>query len=160
MWTPPNRWTRPIGPLTAVLCLISLTLAGCAAPEPVLDDPTADALSALRYPGRSTYGPDLDIVLTREGSKIRLTNRTARSYTGLQLWLNQQYVQHADRVAIGPNPQMKLATFINRHREPFPTGSFLQPERAKPVISAELYDPVADVRYRVLVRPDNQTLRL
>ena len=136
------------------------TLTGCAQDQPILDDATATALAALRYPGKSEYGPDLDIVVIREGSNIHLTNRTARSYEGMQLWLNQQYVRQADPIAIGDNPPIPLATLVNRHREPFPTGTFFQPDRARAVISAELYDPVGNVRYRLTVQPDNEALRL
>jgi len=137
-----------------------LGLPGCTQDQPTLDDPTAEALASMRYPGKSPYGPDLDIVVSREGSSIHLTNRTARSYQGMQLWLNQQYVQQAQRITIGGNPDIHLATLINRHREHFPTGTFLQPDLAKPVISAELYDPAGNVRYRLTVQPDNQALRL
>ncbi len=137
-----------------------LGLSACTQDLPTLDESTASALSALRYPGKSEYGPDLDIVVVREGSMIRLTNRTARSYEGMELWLNQQYVQQADWIIIGGNPDIHLATLINRHREPFPTGTFLQPDRARPVISVELYDPTGNVRYRLTVQPDNEALRL
>jgi hypothetical protein len=137
-----------------------LGLAGCAQDPPILDDATAQALAALRYPGLSEYGPDLDIIVTREGDAIRLTNRTARRYEGMQLWLNQQYVRQVDQINIGANPDMHLKTFINRHREPFPTGTFLQPDLARSVISAELYDPAGNVRYRLTVQPDNEVLRL
>ena len=148
--------------LFSVLLIVAgpLGLAGCTQAPPTLADPIASALAALRYPGKSPHGPDLDIIVTREGSAIRLTNRTARSYEGMQLWLNQQYVQKPRQVAIGGNQDMQLATFINRHREPFPIGTFLQPDLARPVISAELYDPVGNVRYRLTVQPDNETLRL
>jgi hypothetical protein len=137
-----------------------LCLSGCKKEQPVLDDPTASALSALRYPGKSDYGPDLDIVVVRTAAGMSLTNRTARSYEGMQLWLNQQYVQEADPISIGGNPEIQLATLINRHREPFPVGTFLQPDLGKPVISVELYDPVGNVRYRLTVQPDNEALRL
>lgn len=144
--------------LFIIVCLVMLS--GCEQPPPVVDGPTADALAALRYPGKSEYGPDLDIVVIRDGEHISLTNRTARAYDGMQFWLNQQYVKHVDRIEIGVNPDTQLPTFLNRHRESFPVGSFLQPDLARPVISAELYDPQANVRYRLTVQPDNQTLRL
>ncbi len=143
-----------------LIAAVLFALPGCEQDQPVLDDPTASALSALRYPGKSGYGPDLDIVVIREGPNIRLINRTANSYEGMQLWLNQQYVQQADPITIGDNPQIHLAALINRHREPFPTGTFLQPDLARPVISVELYDPAGDVRYRLTVQPDNEALRL
>jgi hypothetical protein len=150
---------RALPSILLIAAALSL-LSGCRKDQPVLDDPTASALSALRYPGKSDYGPDLDIIVVRQGSSIRLTNRTPRSYQGMQLWLNQQYVQQADTIAIGGNPDIHLATLINRHREPFPIGSFLKPDRARLVISAELYDPAANVRYRLTVQPDNNALRL
>lgn len=146
-----------------LLWLASATLiglSGCEQPPPIVDSPTADALAALRYPGQTEYGPDLDIVVVREDEHIRLTNRTARAYEGMQLWLNQQYVRQVDRIDIGVNPDTQLPTFLNRHHESFPVGSFLQPDQARPVISAELYDPATNVRYRLTVQPDNQSLRL
>lgn len=151
-----------LGALFSVLLVVAsvTALPGCEQDQPVLDDPTAQALAALRYPGLAEYGPDLDIVVTREGSNVRLTNRTAMSYEGMQLWLNQQYVQEAEPIQIGDNPKIHLVTFVNRHREPFPIGTFLQPDRARRVISMELYDPAANVRYRLTVQPDNEALRL
>jgi hypothetical protein len=147
--------------LTLLLLAVGLvSLAGCSQDLPTHDDPTAQALAALRYPGTSPHGPDLDIMVTRRGHSISLTNRTAKHYDGMQLWLNQQYVQETGTVAIGGNPGLHLSLFINGHREPFPIGTFLQPDIARPVISAELYDPVGNVRYRLTVQPDNQTLRL
>jgi hypothetical protein len=156
-----NPMTRRAGWIG--LCMVGFTLlalSGCEQPPPVVDGPTAEALAALRYPGLAEYGPDLDIIVIREGDHISLTNRTARSYTGMQLWLNQQYVSQVESVGIGVNPDQPLAGFLNRHREEFPVGSFLQPDQARPVISAELYDPAANVRYRLTVQPDDQTLHL
>ncbi len=151
---------RPLWLLAWLLCVPVLVMTGCEQPPPVLDGPTAELLSGLRYPGQSEYGPDLDIVVVREGTSIRLTNRTPRRYDGMQLWLNQQYVREVEVLDIGANPGVPLATLINRHREPFPVGTFLQPDLARPVISAELFDPIAGIRYRLTVQPDNQTLKL
>jgi hypothetical protein len=142
------------------LAITLLSILGCEQPPPVVDGPTADALAALRYPGTTEYGPDLDIIVIREDHHISLTNRTARAYEGMQLWLNQQYVSQVERIEIGVNPDTQLPTFLNRHRESFPVGSFLQPDLARPVISAELYDPASNVRYRLTVQPDNESLRL
>ncbi len=153
-----SKYKSLLTPLLIAVGMLAFT--GCQQDQPVLDNSIASALSALRYPGKSEYGPDLDIIVVREGSAIRLTNRTARSYQGMQLWLNQQYVQQAEPIAIGSNPDIPLATLINRHREPFPIGSFLKPDLARPVISVELYDPVGNVRYRLTVQPDNEALRL
>lgn len=158
MNAPISRFRTLLG--LGLIVVTLLASPGCEQDQPVLDDPTAETLSALRYPGLAEYGPDLDVVVTRSGSHIRLINRTATRYEGMQLWLNQQYVQQAQAIEIGDNPQLHLATFINRHREPFPTGTFLQPDRARAVISMELYDPAANVRYRLTVQPDQDALRL
>lgn len=146
--------------MISLLAITFILQSGCEQAPPIVDGPTADALAALRYPGKTEYGPDLDIVVVRDGSHIALTNRTPRSYAGMQLWLNQQYVRNLDTVAIGDNPRIPLGSLLNRHSEPFPVGTFLQPELARPVISAELYDPQANIRYRLTVQPDDQTLRL
>lgn len=146
--------------LSGLLAVTLMLIVGCEQAPPVVDGPTADALAALRYPGKTGYGPDLDIVVVRDGSHITLTNRTPRRYGNVQLWLNQQYVRNLDEINIGDNPPIELPSLLNRHRESFPVGTFLQPEIARPVISAELYDPQAKVRYRLTVQPDHQTLRL
>jgi len=157
--------TAPMTPRFARLipCLLALTLAvlhGCEQPPPVVDDPTAAALAELRYPGQTEHGPDLDVIVVRDGRHVTLTNRTARRYDGMQLWLNQQYVRDLDSLAIGVNERIPLESLVNRHREAFPVGSFLQPELARPVISAELFDPEANIRYRLTVQPDDETLNL
>ncbi|GAB4111638.1 MAG: hypothetical protein Kow00105_20210 [Phycisphaeraceae bacterium] len=148
----------PLLPL--LLLTLMLGLLGCEQPPAVVEGPEAEALAALRYPGQTEHGPDLDIVVVRKGNQITLTNRTAHSYRDMQLWINQQYVRMIDEVRIGTNEPIPLTSFVNRHREAFPVGSFLQPEKARPVISAELFDPKANVRYRLTVQPDNETLRL
>lgn len=157
------RFPRAVPTLCLFLLSLSITLfalAGCEQAPPVVDGPTADHLASLRYPGQTEYGPDLDIVVIRDGDHVTLTNRTASTYPGMQLWLNQQYVSEIDTVAIGENHALPLAGFLNRHREEFPVGTFLQPDLARPVISAELFDPANNIRYRLIVQPDNQTLRL
>ncbi len=146
--------------LFALLLVVCLLPIGCEQPPPIVDGPTAEALAALRYPGKAEYGPDLDIVVVRKGTAISLTNRTARTYEGMQLWLNQQYVRNLDPITIGTNEALPLKSLINRHQEAFPVGSFLQPDLARPVISAELYDPAANIRYRLTVQPDEDALKL
>ena len=158
MYTPINN--RPWWLLIWLLAAPLLLLSGCKQAPPVVDGETAEILASLRYPGQADYGPDLDIIIVREGSSIHMTNRTPRTYDNMQLWLNQQYVRLSGKVEIGANESIKLPTLLNRHRESFPIGSFFQPDKSRPVISAELYDPVANIRYRLTVHPDEQTLDL
>lgn len=158
MYIPTNN--RPWWLLIWLIAAPLMVLTGCQQAPPVVDGTTAEILSGLRYPGQTDYGPDLDIIIVREGTSIRMTNRTPRSYVGMHLWLNQQYVRLIEKVEIGANKSIPLPSLINRHRESFPIGSFFQPDKARPVISAELYDPAANIRYRLTVHPDKHTLDL
>ena len=138
-----------------VLLTMTAVVTGCRAAPTGLGVEEVARLSQFVYPQRATDGPDLDIVVTRRGRSIHLANRTPRTYHHMQVWLNQQYVHPVEQVAIGTDNLISLRQFINRHRESFPVGSFLRPEKSFPVVLAELYDPEADVRYRLIVQPLN-----
>lgn len=140
----------------SLLALLLLTLApACTPPLATTTREQRAALSQLPYPADASHGPDLDIVIKRDGKAIQLINRTARPYANSQLWLNQQYVRNVSAIRIGPDNRLALNRFINRHREPFPTGTFLAPDDAKPVLLAELYDPQTQLKHRLLVWPDD-----
>ena len=144
----------------ACCCLIGLILPlslGCS----TFRDATAsaeqtDQLSAMDYPTDAPYGEDLDVLVVRSDADIRLVNRTARNYRGMVLWLNQQYAAQAGPVQIGTDNLLKLTGFINRYREPYPVGTFLNPDKTAPLVLAELYNPAEGVRHRLLVRPGNE----
>ncbi len=141
--------------VTLVLAVALAVLAGCrgGAPEAVPEYITT--LSQLAYPADAPHGPDLDLVLVRQGDAVKLVNLTARPYRDLQLWLNEQYVGLVDVIEIG-NPiggnRLPLSRFVNRHGEAFPVGSFLSPDKGISVVLAELYDPATGLRYRVRVQ--------
>jgi len=135
------------------LLALILSFAGCAAlTGPSADPRVAAELSKRAYPVDAKLGADLDILVLTDGTNLQLINRTARSYHGMQLWLNQQWVGQAGTVAIGTGNQRDLNQFINRFGEPYPSGSLLQPEKAIPVVLAELYDPGANIRHRLVAR--------
>lgn len=147
---------RLAGPLLLALAL--LTGTGCstfrdatAAPDQV------DRLAAMDYPRDAPYGPDLDILVVRSNADIRLVNRTAHSYSGMVLWLNQQYAARAGSLRIGTDNLRTLTDFINRHREPYPVGTLLNPDQTAPLVLAELYNPSLGVKHRLLVRPGNES---
>ena len=140
--------TFPIRTLTVLLLIVALP--GCQhGPAPVPEHVLA--LSQLSYPAEAELAADLDIVVVRRGPVLLLTNRTAYPYEQMQLWLNQQYVSQIETIIIGPENRLNLNQFINRHREPFPVAGFLSPDKAFPVVLAELYDPEAHKRYRLTV---------
>ncbi|MGB0767168.1 MAG: hypothetical protein ACPGYV_05620 [Phycisphaeraceae bacterium] len=139
-------------PLAAVVCLA----VGCSALRDTDAPPqTVKRLAALDYPQDAPHGPDLDILLVRSGGQVRLVNRTPTSYAGMQLWLNRQYVRDSGSVQIGTDNLRDLTDFINLYEEPYPVGTFLNPDQTAPLVLAEFYDPRTNIRHRLLVRPGN-----
>ncbi len=139
--------------LYLILALGLGVLAGCSAfTGPVANPQVAAQFSKLTYPANAKLGPDLDILVVDHGSNLQLVNRTDHSYHNLYLWLNQQWVGKVASIRIGTDNSFNLDNFINRFGEPYPFGSLLQPDKAMPVVLAELYDPTLNVRYRLVAR--------
>jgi hypothetical protein len=138
-------------PLLAAALLLSV---GCTPPASIGQRQERVRYAQLDYPAQAEYGPDLDIVVRREGKQIALINRTADRYTDARVWLNQQFVRDLARVEIGPDNRFDLSRWTNQHREPFPVGTLLAPDTAEPVVLAELLDPATGLRHRLTVWPD------
>ena len=113
------------GPILFVLALLTLMLGGCQTGRgpiltvllgPLANKQLAQELKNEVYPADAPLGDDLDVVVQRKGTRLVLTNRTARRYEKSQLWLNQQYVGRVDRIIIGAGHKFNryaLADFIN-----------------------------------------------
>ena len=125
-------------------------LTGCAAIG--LPQDQREKLASIAYPSEAPYAGDLDIILMRRGVAIELVNRTPQAYTDLQLWLNRQYVTPVAQLPIGKGGLLPLTFCINQYQEPFPLGGLLRSDKGFPVVQAELYDPAAQVRYRLIVQ--------
>lgn len=151
----PNFNARPLIFLgLAGLLLAAVFTAGCAAPLSMSEEQERQRLAQLDYPADAEHGPDLDVVVRREGARLTFINRTPRAYRDVRVWLNQQYVREIAAIEIGPDNKFDLSRWINQHREPFPVGSFLAPDAAFPVVLAELIDLDTGLRHRLLVWPD------
>lgn len=137
------------GLLFAVICF-----TGCTAPLSMSEEEERQRLAQLDYPADAEHGPDLDIVVRREGQSVTFINRTPRAYRDVRVWINQQYVREIAAIEIGPGNRFDLNRWINEHREPFPVGSFLAPDAAFPVVLAEMIDMDTGLRHRLLVWPD------
>lgn len=152
----PKTFTTTALPLLLAAFLMLGT--GCSTFRDVTATPNqVDRLSAMDYPMDAPYGEDLDVLVVRSNAEVRLVNRTAKSYRGMVLWLNQQYAAQAGSVTIGTDNLLTLTDFINRHREPYPVGTFLNPDQTAPLVLAELYNPASGVKHRLLVRPGNES---
>ena len=133
------------------MILIVLATAGCGIDG--LSQATIDELSSLEYPADADYGDDLDIVVVRKGQSLELANREPIVVEDKLLWLNRQYVAYVDRIAIGNGNTVDLDRCINRYQESFPRNQWLHPDRGRPVVLAELYDPETGLKNRLLVQP-------
>lgn len=144
--------------LLAPLFILALVCSvGCSTLRDATAPPqTIKRLAALDYPADAPHGPDIDILLVRSANQIRLINRTANPYSGMQLWLNRQWVADSGTVQIGTGNTRTLTDFINRFEEPYPVGTFLNPDQTQPLVLAEFYNPAENVRHRLLVRPGNE----
>ena len=137
--------------LSAIGCSGLPTVGGIATPK--ADPELAEKLSKVVYPGAAeAMGDDLNMVAEQNGRSLRLRNFEPRSFADVQLWLNQQYVSQVDAISIGQDNTLDLVAFINEHGEPFPTGSFLSPDKAKRLVLIELFDPATGKRHRLVVQ--------
>lgn len=137
------------------LLILMLSIPACA-PKKAKPVPERVALLAqLPYPDQTPVQGDLDILVERKGGKLKLINRTPRTFENVQIWLNHEYVAVVSAVAIGPNNLYDVKQFVNQHRQMFPVAGFLSPDRAFPVVLTELYDPASSQRYRLTVVKDD-----
>jgi len=128
-------------------------LAGCSLfGRQAGESADVEKLAATPYPKDAPLGEDIDIIVVRDGGALRLVNRTPHSYGDLDLWLNQQWLGKVDRIVIGGDNFVQLPSFVNHHRERFPVGGFLTPDKTLPVVLAELYDPATGQRHRLNAR--------
>ena len=155
--------TRIARPLLFLTILAAAWLpAGCAElSELELRPLTSDArvepgeveeLSRIPYPQDAPRGPDLDIVVVPGNASIELVNRTASRHRNVRIWINEQYVSPEMTLEIGRGNRIDLRKCINALEEPFPIGTLLAPDKGRPVILAEMYDPHLGLRRRLLVQ--------
>ena len=138
--------------LFVLLTLAATVAAGCSVAEPTLPAPKVKQLANLTYPADAERGKDLDIVISRDGSTITLVNRTSRSHMNVRLWINQQYVAEIAHLPVGKPTKIATGHLINRYHEALPEGGALQPDKSRPIISAELHDPHQDRVWPLYVR--------
>ena len=139
-------------PSAMSVLLIGAALALCSCHPPLESSDEVTDLARMPYPAQVQQGEDLAIVLRRTGDHIEVTNTTAQSYENVWMWLNQRYVGQIDLLTLGTGNRYDLGRFVNSHGERYPRGGFLKPDKSFPIILAELYDPRAQRKHRLLVR--------
>ena len=137
--------------LMVLTCLAGLT--GCASKGSGIDAQTVQRLASFTYPESALHGKDFDILVIREGETLKVINQGPDSIRSMQLWLNQQYVKEIDMLPVGES-NWALLSFINSFEESYPIGGFLAPDKSRPLLIAELYDPETGNIHRLVVQPE------
>ncbi len=130
---------------TCLLLLMMMTVApGCEGIDHVLTSltptgtPTQTA-EPRQYPAELPASEAYDVEVVRVNRKqVRLDNRTSRSLDGAQLWLNAEFGGAVESLPIGEGANLPLTMFVNHFGERYPVGSFLEPEKTRGIVAAEL----------------------
>jgi hypothetical protein len=102
-----------------VTLTVTLALAGC---QTVRSDPSK---ATRQYPFWLKQGETLPIQVLPDGESMIIVNATPRSFDNVDIWLNERYVLHVDRIAPGENKRLAMADFWDiRGEGPNPGGLF------------------------------------
>ena len=104
----------------AILGFAALLAGGCAS--------RGELDSGPAYPEASRRVETLDVHAFREGTSLRLTNTTGRSFGPGMLWLNGRYGYAIDGLAVGQTLRVPLTRFVNEQGRRFGAGGFFAAE--------------------------------
>ncbi len=90
------------------------------------------------YPVELKQGETLNVQVTRDDTRITLTNTTARSFGPGTLWINGAFSLPIDGFEIGQTLTFSLADFRNRFDERFRAGGFFATEAPERLVRAQL----------------------
>lgn len=118
------------GPALALLGGCGLFRSGAYSP--------IDVEYARALPEGLTQEQTLDIQVFRDGTRLELTNTTARSFGEATLWVNRRFGLPIDRFDIGQTLDVPLARFVDQYGVPFRAGGFFATEPPDPVVLVQL----------------------
>ena len=97
--------------------LVVLALGAC---ETVRRDPTK---ATRAYPFELKQERVADIQVFNDGDAMLIVNATVESWSNADIWLNQRYVRHIERLESGQTLRIPLDQFWDARGEgPFPGG--------------------------------------
>ena len=108
----------------ATLLVASLALPAC---RPVRYEP---ALATRPYPQELGQGETIQVQVLNDGDVMVVINATPRRFEQVDLWLNQRYMCHVDRLAPGETLRLPFDRFWDvRGEGPNPGGAlrYFQP---------------------------------
>lgn len=114
---------------TLLIAIALLQAAGCAEPR---------IGSGPVYPAAGRRTETLDIHVIRRGTRIELTNTTARAFGPGTLWLNGYWGRRIDGLAVGQTLDLPLDEFRDEYGGAFRGGGFFAREKPDRIVLAEL----------------------
>ncbi len=137
----PHRHRTP----TAVRALGACSLLAAALALPACGAfSKSDVDYARAYPFEAEREDVLDVQVFRDGTKIRMTNATARSFGPSTLWVNQRFSRPIEGFASGQTVTVSLHEFRDQYQDQFRAGGFFAIRDPDPVVLVELEPGDAD----------------
>jgi hypothetical protein len=118
----------------------------CACAAAACTSPRTRAAWARPYPEAPTLAGTADIQVIREGTRISMTNTTAREFGPSTVWINMQWSLPVEGFRAGQTLTLDLAEFRNEHHERFRAGGFFATERPDVIALTQVETPRADGR--------------
>jgi len=97
-----------------------------------------DAGDARPYPFEAERRGVVDIHVFREGTRIKMTNSTSRSFGPSTLWVNQRFSRPIEGLGSGETLTLNLYDFRDQYQDPFRAGGFFATRDPDPVVLVEL----------------------
>jgi hypothetical protein len=123
-----NRITR-VGLFSLVA--VAFVAAGCASTQ-------RDAANSRVYPESLPRGEVLDIQAFRDGSHLRATNTSTRSFGPSTMWINKRFGQPIAGWASGQTITLDLNAFYDEFGEEFRGGGFFARETPEDVVLVQI----------------------
>ena len=113
-----------------LLALLTCLLTGCMGTSEIKEGPV--------YPPSVKRGTTLDIQVVRSGTRIELTNTTARTFGKSKLWVNGRFARDIDGLAVGQTLNLSLKDFTNEFGYPYRAGGFFATQKSDRLVLAEI----------------------
>jgi hypothetical protein len=90
------------------------------------------------YPADAARTRTIDVQVIRRGTRIEMTNTTARAFGPGSLWINGWYGHEIPGLAVGGSLDLDLREFKDKYGGAFRAGGFFARERPDKIVLAEL----------------------
>lgn len=127
--------------------MLLMTISACASKAHI-----TEGTQPRPYPYEAPALEAAEIQIFRDGPKITVASHTVKSFEDFDLWLNERFVRHIDRLEAGDLLELRLNEFINEHGEPFKGGGFFGASEPDPIVKAEI--EMADGMIAIVAIPE------